>query len=248
MIQIVFLILVLCNSALLAQDYYMEYTTTTLKQKDNIVGTNKIYYKAGNTRIESQMQSPVGKFETITLILAGNKKTVYNLNPASKTYMEVSIAASSQYKDYSEKDYEITVIGNEKVNGYNATHAKIRLKDKKYEMDVWVTKDIKLYSELVNIKTGYNQPALYKALQEKGIEGMAVRMQVVERGEGVQLDLIKAEKQNHPSHLFSLDGYSKSVSLDFSNPENMIKQLQNMTPDQQRQFEEHLKNLYDPKN
>lgn len=237
-----------------AQGYYMEFIMTSLSSKQGFSGNFKTYHQSGNSRTEMNMQMPGmpgGGMDMVSLILAKSPNTIYTLNATSKTYTEIAIASSEEYKDYSDKDYEVTIVGKETVNGYSTTHVKVKVKGQKNEMEMWTTKDIAGFADYASLKSKFSQPSMYKALEDKGAAGMAVRVKTVEGGNGVQLDLVKAEKRNNPAALFSLDGYTKGASFDFSKPGNvqeMMQQIQNMTPEQRKAFEEQMKNMYSPKN
>ena len=80
---------------------------------------------------------------------------------------------------------------------------------------------------------------IYTALKAKGAEGFVVRMLAQgDRGDQIQMDLVKAGKQNIDESLFSLNGYTKGAG---AGPGMGRPDIQNMTPEQRKAYIEEMK-------
>jgi tRNA threonylcarbamoyladenosine biosynthesis protein TsaB len=161
-----------------------------------------------------------------------------------KTYSEIVTDNSADWADYEQSEYEITVIGKEKVNGYNATHVKVKVKGGKNLQDMWTSTDIAGYADFARVKTQYTgKDNLNSALAAKGAAGFPVRVVASQDGQSFQIDLVKAEKKAVDKNLFSLSGYEKGgmyPGLPGSIDVSKLKDLQNMSPDEQRKLIEDL--------
>ena len=227
-----------------SQGFYLE---MKMGAADNAnMGVMKVYSQDGNTRSEISLNTPGGPMDMLTLILKSTPNTLKVLNAKGKTYSEMDISQNNQYKDFPQGDYEITVIGKEKVNGYNATHVKVTRKGSTTSEEMWTSKEVVDYSAFINAKTKFTgRDNLNKALAAKGAEGFPVRIKTSEHGVDVQVDLVKAEKRNFNASLFSLDGYTKSSSsMSGMSQQEMIQKVQNMTPEERQQFIEQMKSQY----
>lgn len=235
----------LIGQAAFAQGFYMEMKMSSESMGD--LGLMKVYAQDGNSRSEISLNTPGGPMDMLTLILKSNPNTLYILNGKGKTYSEMDISQNNQYKDFPQEDYEVTVLGKEKVNGYNATHVKVTHKGSTIAEEMWTSKDVVDYSAFVSAKTKFTgRLNLNKALAAKGADGFPVRIKTTERGMDMQIDLVKAEKKNHPASTFSLDGYTKSSSPSMGgmSQQEMIQKVQNMTPEEREQFIEQMKSQY----
>lgn len=144
-----------------------------------------------------------------SLTLKAEPSKIYLLNEKDKTYSEIESSNDDEWKDRAQAEYEITVVGKETVNGYNTTHVIIKINGKQRE-ELWTTKDIAGYVDFSKVKSKYTgKENMYKALAAKGADGMTVRIKIEERGQGMQMELVKVEKRNNPAVLFSLSGYTK---------------------------------------
>lgn len=231
--------------AAFAQGYYFEMKMSSPGKGD--MGNFKAYSQDGNNRSEINMTTPVGPMNMVSLILKSTPNTMYKLNDKNKTYTEVDITKSSQNKDYPQEEYEVTVIGKEKVNGYNSIHVKVTHKGSTLSEELWTSKEVIDYSSFLSIKTKITDRSnLNKALQAKDADGFPVRVKTTEKGMEMQMDLIKAEKRNNPSSMFSLDGYTKSAGTTATgqSKEDMIQKMQDMTPEERQKFIDEMKSQY----
>ena len=235
----------LLSYAAFAQGFYMEMKMSSTEHGD--MGVMKVYAQDGNSRSEISVTTPMGAMDRATLVLKSTPNKVYMLNEKGKTYSEVDISENNQWKDYPQSEYEITVIGKEKVNGYNATHVKVVRKGAKVAEEMWTSTEVANYSAFLSAKTKFTgRDNLNKALAAKGAAGFPVRIKTSERGAEIQMDLIKAEKKSSPASYFSLDGYAKSGSTatgDQSQQE-MMQKINNMTPEEKQKFIDDMKKQY----
>jgi len=241
-----FLLTTFISTIAFGQGYFMEFKLSS--QSEGLLGNMKVYAQDGNSR--SEMNFTGGKMASFmpkgmaALFLSKEPTKIYMLNSTSKTYTEIITDNSDEWTDYKQSDYEITVIGKEKVNGFNATHVKVKIKGGKELQDMWTSTDVTGYSDFTKIKTQYTgKDNLNKALEAKGAGGFPVRVLSGKGTQSFQIDLLKAEKKTLEKDLFSLSGYEKggmypglSGSIDISK----MKDIQNMSPEEQRKALEEL--------
>ena len=85
----------------------------------------------------------------------------------------------------------------------------------------------------------------FNALKDKGVEGFVVRMLVKgNRGDQIQMDLVKAEKRNIDESLFSLSGYTKTAGYAPGSGGMDREQIQKMTPEERQKYIEEMKGKY----
>ncbi len=238
----------ICSVAVLfAQGFYLEFKMSGLSKSKIGNGSMKSWSQDGNSRSEVSMSAeglPGGAMTMATLSLKAEPNKIYMLNEKDKTYSEMETGNSDEWKDRPLAEYEVTLVGKETVNGYNTSHVIVKINGKQRE-ELWTTKDIVGYADFSKIKSKYTgKDNMYKALAAKGADGMPVRIKAEENGQGMQMDLVKAEKRNNPSSLFSLTGYKKGSAFSGipggENMQEMMQKMQNMTPQER---EEMIKNL-----
>lgn len=231
---------------------YIEYSITS--EKNPSPGNMKMYYQDGNSRSEIKMAMPAAaggvemSFVMISLKEAPLKS--YLLNTKSKTYTESEIK-ESKTEEAEAIQYEITVVGKEKVNGYNCIHSIVKRKNTTSQQEMWTTTEIKDFEKYKSINNQYTNKGMYKALRDKGAEGFPVRMKTMERSTNMIIDLIKAESRENPASLFSLDGYTKSTAPagGMMSPEQMKEmreKIQNMTPEERQKYMDEMKKQSQP--
>jgi hypothetical protein len=120
---------------------------------------------------------------------------------------------------------------------------KIKSKLPGDDMDMWVSPDVLHYKQLTAVNSQYTKQGLIKALAEKGAAGMPVRVKKTEHGTGIQVDLVKSEVRANAPGLFSLTGYKRNEMAPSANgdAQEMIKKIQNMTPEERQQFLEEMR-------
>ena len=236
------LLAVLFSYCATAQGYYFEMKMSSSKQAD--MGNMKAYAQDGNSRSEVHAVTAMGNMDITALNLKSNPGKIYMVNDKDKTYSEMDANQNGQWKDSQQDDYEVTVIGNEKVNGYNSTHVKVKRKDSKIDEEMWVTTEVPDYTSFMSVKTKFTgRTNLYKALEAKGAKGFPIRIKTATAGNDIQVDFVKAEKRNNPASLFSIDGYKKSdnAMMGGVNVQEMMQKLKNMTPEEQKALMEQMK-------
>ncbi len=231
-----------------AQGAYVEFKMTG--QQSGLSGSSKAYSRDGNTRSEINMSSPQmpGGFNRVTLMLKDSVKKAFVLNETAKTYSVIDMSAVSQMAN-DPAEFDITVIGKEKVNGYNCTHIKLKLKSTAAEEDVWLTAELPNYKQYMSVRSKFTSDGFFKALSAKGLAGFPVRMMVTEHGGSMQVDMVKAEMRNNPPSLFSLSGYKNesvasskgSISTMPSDAQEVARKFQSMTPEERQQFLDNLR-------
>ncbi|MDB5282048.1 MAG: hypothetical protein JWO06_1123 [Bacteroidota bacterium] len=229
-----------------SQGFYIEFKITA---NNGPAGSMVTYSRDGDTRSEvtfggQEKPSSLGKMGVISLTLKDKPNTIYTLNADKKTYSETDV--SNNDKGLTAEDYEVTVIGKEKMNGYNATHVKIKIKKFSQEQDMWVSSEVPAYADFVKIKTKYTGDAgLSKALEAKGTSGFPVRILVTQKFGTATIDLVKAEKRSNPASLFSLDGYTKTTASALQgSPQEMMEKIKNMSPEERQKYLEEMKKQY----
>ena len=220
----------------------------------NMTGNNKTYSSEGDSRSEMTIQSPSlpGGMNTVTLILHNDPTKIYMLSEKDKTYSEMD-ATKSMAEHREDDDYEVTVLGKEKINEYNCTHVRVLNKRSQHTSEMWLSKDVKGYAGYAEVKTKYfGGSKFFKTLKEKGAEGFVVRVLIKSErtGGSMQMDLIKIEKQQVAESLFSLSGYTKGASTypgqmqGVPGMKKSTEEIQEMTPDERNAYIEQLKQQY----
>ncbi|MCD6011736.1 MAG: hypothetical protein K0Q79_1598 [Flavipsychrobacter sp.] len=231
-----------CANVSAKDGVYLEFKITS----SSMNGVSKSYCSGGDTRSEMTMNAG-GGFSVITLLLNSTPNTVYMLNDRDKTYSEMSMG-QSQGENSDRDDYDVTVVGNERVNNYNSVHIKVKNKRTQKVMDMWLSKDIADYSRYTDVKSQYlGGSGFFNKLKEKGADGFVVRMLVNGEGkEKLQMDLVKAERRDINAALLSLAGYKKSVGAQmpggYTAPSP--QDIQNMTPEQRQQYIQQMQQRY----
>ncbi|HRH64731.1 MAG TPA: DUF4412 domain-containing protein [Bacteroidia bacterium] len=221
---------------------YLEYSISS--EKNANAGSMTMYYQDGNSR--SEMKSPMQQsangveMSFVMLFLKETPGKSYMLNTANKTYTEIEIK-EGEFDPADSIDYDVTIIGKEKVNGYNCTHCIVKSKSSSYRQEMWTTTEIADFDKFKSIENKYTSRGMYKALREKGADGFPVRMKTDQSNHQMIINLVKAESREHPASLFSLDGYTKSASPAGSmmSPEQMkemSERLKNMTPEERQKY------------
>lgn len=228
-----------------AEGYYVEMKISSGGQT---VADMKLYAQDENTRTEMNTDlGGMGKMNIVMLTLKSAPKKMYMLDTKAKTYSEMDESDTDQYGKAPKDGYEVTVLGKEKVNGYNCTHIKVKIKDVDAPMEMWTTTELSDYKSLSLIRSKYTgNESLYKELEAKGVSGFPVRIKTTEMGQVAQIDLVKVEHKTLDSGLFSLTGYTKKetaapMGLDY---QKMIKEMQNMTPEERERIMKMMQQQY----
>jgi hypothetical protein len=243
------LLIVLGSLAVSAQGFYIEFKMTG---QNGVSGTTKSYSLNGNIRTEIDMsgnKSP-GGFKWVSISLKDQPQKSYSINEAAKTYSEIDLSVVTK-RDSDPSQYVVTVIGKEKVNGYNCTHIKVKKGQSPNLEDLWVSTEVVNYKLYATIKSKYTSEGLLKAMEAKGVSGFPVRTVAIDHGQSIQIDLVKAEPRTNPASLFSLAGYTKAgapggVSGSSQQAQDAMKKIQTMTPEERQKFIEQLRKQSPP--
>jgi hypothetical protein len=235
---------------LVAQGYYVEYKLSSNTAEGALSGAMKTYVQDGNTRMEMNMNTGMGAFNMVNLVLKSSPSTVYMLDEKSKTYTEIKTGDDEEWRDYAQEEYEVTVLGKEKVNGYNATHVKVKRKGSNQDIELWNTTEIAGYTDFAMMKTKYTgKYNMLKAMEAKGAAGFPVRIKAAQKQYAMQMDLVKAEKRTNPETLFTLNGYTKGgnsampAGIDM---QEMMRKMENMTPEEREKWVKQMQEMYKP--
>ncbi len=235
----------LLSYAAFAQGFYMEMKMSSSEKGD--MGVMKIYSQDGNSRSDISVNMPGGPMDMATLFLKSSPNAMYMLNVKNKSYTEMDISQNDQFKDFPQQDYEVTVLGKEKVNGFNTTHVRVTHKGSSQPEEMWTSRDVVDYSSFLTAKSKFTgRDNMNKALAAKGADGFPVRIKTSDHGAEIQMDLVKAEKRNNPASLFTLAGYSKTAGMPTGGQsrQEMLQKIQNMTPEEREKFIEQMKSQY----
>ena len=236
-----------------AQGVYIEMKISSTGGKEGVNGLMKAYSQDGNNRSEMNMNvpgAPAGLGNIVMLTLKNSANTVYMLNEKEKTYSEFNSSGEDEdMKDFPQSEYEVTLVGKEKVNNFNCTHVRVKRKGSTHETEMWTSTDLIGYADFAQVKTKFTgKTNMYKALAEKGAVGFPVRIKSSDHGHDVQIDLVKAEKRNNPSSLFSLTGYTKGAAFSGMQGgeamQEMMEKMKNMTPAEREEMIRKLKEQY----
>jgi hypothetical protein len=203
--------------------YYYESVTTVTTKNGSSKDTSKIYMaSSGEGRAEMGMHIP-GAIDVnfINLGHAANPRYSVMIYPGSKTYA-LNLIDTSLINSNIET-YEVTKMGNETVNGYNCTHAKLKsttgegMFKSSSTMDIWTSEDVPGYALMRKIMLDQNvKPQMMQALEQNNCGGYIVKMMSSAKEAMVEMELIKALNKSFPASLFEIpEGYSESQ-------ENMI--------------------------
>ena len=241
----IFLLMTTTIVALAQQGAYIEYKITS--PKAGVTGSIKTSAQDGNTRSEFYMASPQipSGFGRITMTLKANPNKSYILNEKIKSYSEMELTGATTAREDDPAEYEVTVIGKEKVNGYNCTHVKLKLKSATSEQEMWLSTEVLNYKMYQSVKSKYTNNGLFKALEAKGVTGFPVRTMATEQGGSMQIDLVKAQMQNFSPATFSLTGYQKEAAAPATSVpadiQEMVKKMQSMTPEERQKMIEKIR-------
>jgi len=211
-------------NAAFAGDVYAEYKMTGVGGKPIIT---KMYSKNGDLRTEANIDMGGQKMTTTTLMLKSKPNVTLVFNSMSKNYTEAKITSNTAVKDF-----DIKVIGTEKIGNYNCTHVKMSANGQSWDM--WYAKDLPTISFPISGQNAAATQKMMAQLKSKGITGMPVKMTFVKPGTktaAMTMLLTKFEQKTLNASLFTIPtGYKKnSVSFD-------AEKMKNMTPQQRKEI------------
>jgi Domain of unknown function (DUF4412) len=220
---------------------YLEFKVTG----KSMTGNTKTYSSGGDIRTEMtmKMENSDNEFSSASLLLHNSPGKAYTLNEKDKSYKEVD---ATKELDTEEEEYQVKVLGKEKINNYNCVHISVFYKKSKQSTEMWLSKEIPGYENYTGVRTKYLGGAkFFKALKDQGAEGFVVRMfSSTDNGFRMQMDLVVAEKREVAESLFSLKGYSNCTSPIRGGQRPNAEELQKMTPEERKAYMEKMKDKY----
>jgi hypothetical protein len=228
---------------------YIEYKINSSK---GTKGTLKLTFSEFGSTSDFSMvvpQMPGRDIANKSLSQKSNPDIVYKIDDKSKTYAEAKKAAANSDDP---KNYTVTRIGEETINGYKCVHAIVSDGIESYE--VWNTKDIpdyNRYSEELNNNKRFGSAKREQALKAKGCDGLPVKTfhKGNEKEGDMTMELVKMEKRNFTKSDFEIPaGYTKSEPGNIS-PAGMPQvktqeEIMNMSPEERAKYIEEMKKKY----
>jgi Domain of unknown function (DUF4412) len=193
-------------------------TLTTAKGKNSMTDTNSVWMtNSGSGRSEMRINMPgamSGKICTIGRVSQPQYSLL--LDADAKTYSLMVIDTS--LINSSVESYEVTVIGNETVNGYPSVHSKMKstigsgLFKSTTSMDIWTTKSVPGYDLYRRLCATANvKPRMMQSLENAGAGGAVIKMTSAGKGYTMTMMLVRAEEKSFPAAMFQIPpGYAKS--------------------------------------
>ena len=175
--------------------------------------------------------------------------TTYMLNTERKTY-SVFQPQSGEKSETKVEPYTVTKLGRDSVAGYSCEKALVKRASARDEMEVCLSKDLGASGAWLDaMGRRQRSGSLFKALSDAGLTGFPVRWIVRHAGEKdatTTLELVRFQKTSVPASTFEVPAGYKKVSgydnhLTAEQEEQMRKAMENMTPEQRKQFEEMMK-------
>lgn len=216
--------LIIFSSAVFAGDIYAEYKMTGMTNKPVI---SKMYSKNGDLRTDVTMDIGGSLMQTTTLMLKSKPNVTLVFNSMNKTYTETKSSANAIIKNF-----DIKVLGNEKVGNYNCTHVRMSANGKSWDM--WYSKDLPAVNFPLTSSDAASSQKMLAQLKSKGITGMPVKVAFLKPNSttaAVTMLLTKFEQKTLNAALFTIPaGYTKnSVSFD-------AEKMKSMTPQQKKEM------------
>lgn len=208
--------------------YYERTNTVTTKEN----GTNKTISRSymtasGEGRTEMNLAALMGAKNSDAFIVisrATDPRYSMSLDEKQKEYSLNVIDTSLMNNNRSV--YKVTKVGNEMVDGYNCTHAKIVTTSGKgmfassSTMEVWTSPAVPGYADLKKWMATQNVTVkMLQALDQAGCDGYMVKLESRDKDYSMTMELTTAEKRALPASLFMIPaGYTQSENnLMFSN-------------------------------
>jgi hypothetical protein len=207
-----------------AGDIYAEYKMTGVGGKPI---TTKMYSKNGDLRTEANVEMGGQKMTTTTLMLKSKPNVTLVFNYMSKTYTETKNASG-----VAVKNFDIKVIGSEKVGNYNCTHVKMSANGQSWDM--WYAKDLPAINFPLSGQDAAATQKMIAQLKNKGITGMPVKITFAQPGNtsaAVTMLLSKFEQKNLSASLFTIPAGYKKNSMSFD-----AEKMKTMSPQQRKEM------------
>ncbi len=197
--------------------HYESETTTTNSRTGTRKDTMRIYFaSSGEGRVEMTMPMPgTGSNRMIVLGRLKSSGSSIVLYPASKTY-SLQLIDTTLLKGSA--NYQFTKIGNETVQGYSCTHARMvsTYGSGSFKVstttDIWTSTSVpgySTYSKMLHLQP--TQIGMMVGLEKAGCMGYIVKMQTTGSSYSSVTLLMKAEEGRYAADLFRIpSGYTES--------------------------------------
>lgn len=202
--------------------YYEYAIESTTKEHGTVKSTSKMYLtNNGEGRSEMNLAALMGISNGTPLIVVGRMQQPHYsiiVDDVTKEY-SLNVIDTALLNSANQK-YQVTKLGNETVNGYNCTHAKLISTTGSHRFstttteDIWTSVDVPGYDMVKKATLQQNiTPGMMKALTDAGCGGFFVKMQSSGKQYSMTMQLTKAEKQSFPASMFKIpNGYTESKS------------------------------------
>ncbi|HVU54787.1 MAG TPA: DUF4412 domain-containing protein [Puia sp.] len=193
---------------------YYEMLTTMTSKKGPLKDTNLMYFtNSGEGRTE--MSIPIPGVKTGKMILlgrAGQPRYSMNIDDAQKTY-SLNVIDTGLINSNGD-EYTVTRVGEETVDGYHCTHAKLVSKSRfsSTTMDIWTSTSVpgySIYKKLLNVNKV--TPGMVAALDKADCNGFFVKVLTSGKDYSMTMELVRAQEKNLSASLFRIPaGYTES--------------------------------------
>jgi Domain of unknown function (DUF4412) len=236
-------------------------------------GTMNISVGKAGTRCEMNMQSGAMGMKMVMLQKNDAPNTLYRVNDANKTYTEMDVArmqAGAGQPQQAADKYTVEKLGQETLLGYKTEHVLLKKEGADpataSTTELWTAKDLLDYATFSKMQAVRGRlagnPAMMKALQEAGADGMPLKsITTMPDGGKMTMEVTTVEKKTLPASTFEIPaGYTKSEGgmMDMmgglSGPQadearqrmaeaqqKMQEAMKNMTPEQRAMLEKMMK-------
>lgn len=209
----------------------------------------KLYIGPKGMRAESKTDMPghAGMVSMTILSLADKLDTVYMINDATKSCMELDVSNVKQEPaDDPYLDAKVEKLGKERVNGFDCNHVRLTWPDSDRSVDMWVTKDFLDYFAYARMQGSKERryERLAQKLKSAGLDGFPVKM--VMSPEGVVTELVKAERTTPDSSLFEVPANCTKMEIPTmpTGPQGMnkksLKEMQDWARKMQQQMPQQM--------
>lgn len=206
----------------------------------------KLYIGPKGMRAESKTDMPAhaGVVSMTILSLADKPDTVYMINDATQSCMELDVSNVKQEAaaDDPYLDAKVDKLGKERVNGFDCNHVRLTWPDSDRSVEMWVAKDFLDYFAYARMQGSKERryERLAQKLKSAGLDGFPVKM--VMSPEGIVTELVKAERTTPDSSLFEVPANCTKIAIPTmpTGPQGMnnknLKELQNWARKMQQQM------------
>jgi len=211
----------------------------------DVDGTSKALVGKAGARMQMEMRNAQlekagqGTVKMTVLSRAAEPGVSYLINDAQKSYARIDLKEMEEMVPKAERERKWTVkrLGAGRVAGYACERALLAQEGSDTEQEVCVSREIFGSAGLFSAgRRDASSQGLEKALKANGLEGMPIRMVVRPKGKDdaqMTMELVSAEKRNLPASTFQVPAGYRETS--------MMGTM--MSPEQQRQIDDAMKNL-----